>query len=170
MSPRPHQSALFNSAVASLLILAVAFGFEHLGGYVPCEVCWWQRYVYMAAAPLGLLGYSFQTAGRAGAMFGRYIALALAALFLVGGGIAAYHVGVEQKWWAGPDACAAADLGGNLELMLKSLLTTPVVRCDEVAWSLFGISMAGYNLLLSLGLAGYCALAAQKTNRKPKKL
>lgn len=165
MSPLPHQSAPFMAAVASLLILAAAYGFEHIGGYAPCELCWWQRYVYMLAAPLGFVGYWLQTAGRAGAQLGRFMAGALAAVFLAGAGSAAYHVGVEQKWWAGPEGCSAVNLSGDLEQMLKNLMSARIIRCDEPAWSLFGISMAGYNLILSLGLAVYCGLAARKRRR-----
>lgn len=167
MTPRPHQSAPFLAAAASLAILATAYGFEHIGGYPPCELCWWQRYIYMLAAPLGLVGYWLQTAGRAGAMFGRFIAGTLAMVFLVGAGIAAYHTGVEQKWWAGPQGCSASQMPDSLDQMLKNLMAARIIRCDEAPWSLFGISMAGYNLILSLGLAVYCGLAAGKRRRKP---
>lgn len=88
--------------------------------------------------------------------------LTLAGLvFLAGAGIAAFHVGVEQHWWQGLASC-----GGNLpqartvEELRAALLAQPVVRCDEVAWSLFGISMAGWNFLFSLGLAALSFAAA----------
>lgn len=82
--------------------------------------------------------------------------LSACALALVAGaGIAAYHVGVEQKWWLGTDACAAlSGLGAKtVEELREVLLRTPVARCDEVSWSMFGVSMAGYNFLVSLVLA-----------------
>ena len=75
--------------------------------------------------------------------------------FLVGAGIAFYHVGVEQQWWPGTGACVgtAADSAQTIEELRAQLLTAPVVRCDDVGWSLFGISMAGYNGIFSLALA-----------------
>ena len=83
------------------------------------------------------------------------IAAALAGLaLLVGAGIAGYHVGVEQGWWAGPAGCSAPAFAGMDVAQLRAALeATPVIRCDEIPWSLFGLSMAGYNFLLSLVLA-----------------
>lgn len=145
--------------LASLAILGSAFAFEHWGGLAPCELCWWQRYVYMLAAALAFLGFSLE---RAGAHFMvRWMMGVLAAVFLVGAGIAVFHVGVEQQWWRGLESCAANDLKGDIEMMLNKLMATPIARCDEVAWSLFGISMAGYNVLLSLGLAAVCVCFAR---------
>ena len=79
---------------------------------------------------------------------------------LTGAAIAAFHVGVEQHWWQGTAECGAVDgAADSLEALRAQILTAPTVRCDEVPWSLFGISMAGYNFLVSLGL-GAGALAA----------
>ena len=86
---------------------------------------------------------------------------------MIGAGIAVFHVGVEQQWWPGTAECGGID-GANLSLeQLKAqILAAPVVRCDEVAWSLFGISMAGYNILLSLGLALVAFAAACGVGRR----
>jgi disulfide bond formation protein DsbB len=145
-------------ALASAAVLAAAFGFQHLGGLDPCELCIWQRYPYggtIAAAVLALIA----PPGRAQAAL---LGLA-AALFLAGAGIAAFHVGVEQHWWEGTAACGgAAPAGaGGLGALLDSL-DRPPARCDEVAWSLFGISMAGYNFLISLALAAFSIWAARR--------
>lgn len=144
---------------ASVAILGAAFAFEHLGGLAPCELCWWQRYVYMAAIPVALFTLALDRPGRPTATWPpkawtQALLAALALLFLAGALLAGYHVGVEQKWWAGPATCSAAPLAGNFDQLFHSLMQAPITRCDDIAWSLFGISMAGYNGLLSLALAG----------------
>jgi disulfide bond formation protein DsbB len=136
-------------ALASGFTLLTVLGFQYLGGYQPCELCHWQRYPYVATFALGLVGAAVPAARR--------LVLALCGLlFVVGAGIAAYHVGVEQHWWQGTAACGSTfGPAGSLDELRARLLAQPVVRCDEVAWSLFGISMAGYNFMLSLALAAF---------------
>jgi disulfide bond formation protein DsbB len=127
-------------------LLAGAWGFQLIGGYPPCEMCHWQRWPHYAA--LGLAALAFALAGRARvALIG-----AAAALIAVSGVIGVMHFGVEQHWWQGFTACTAptAITGATAAERLSSLLAQPVVRCDAAAWSLFGISMAGYNALISL--------------------
>ncbi|MET4700717.1 disulfide bond formation protein DsbB [Constrictibacter sp. MBR-5] len=135
-------------ALASAVILGSALASQYVGGLSPCELCIWQRWPYVATIVLGLAAAAVRRAARRAL-------LALAGLvFLAGAAVAAFHVGVEQHWWQGLQSC-----GGNLpqartvEELRAALLQQPVVRCDEIAWSLFGISMAGWNFLLSLGLA-----------------
>src|SRR5690606_26210528 len=109
--------------------------------------CVYQRWPYVATIALGLAGFALARRHPAAAR----IALGLAGLtFLVGGGIAGFHVGVEQGWWQGTSGCGApaSGTGGGamtLEQLRAQVLAAPVVRCDEVPWSLLGISMAGYN-------------------------
>jgi disulfide bond formation protein DsbB len=155
---------------ASVLILGAAFAFQLVGGLQPCELCIWQRYPY--AVVIGLAGVGI---GLARAGVERRILTALLALcgltFLIGAGIALFHVGVEQKWWEGTSACVGTVSGaGSIEDLRERLLAAPVVRCDEPAWSLFGISMAGYNLLLSLalGLAGLYGARLLGAGRRPR--
>ncbi|MCA8926488.1 MAG: disulfide bond formation protein B [Alphaproteobacteria bacterium] len=133
-------------SLAGIAVLLAAFGFQHLGGLDPCVLCVYQRWPWVAAIVLGAL--AFGLGGHRGL-------LALAALALaVGAGIAAFHVGVEQHWWAGTSECGGTvGAATTVEELKRQLLATPVTRCDEIAWSLFGISMAGYNFLLSAGLA-----------------
>ena len=147
---------------ASVLILGAAFAFQLIGGLQPCELCIWQRYPYAIA--IGLTGVGIGLA-RAGVSH-RILALLLllcALTFLTGAGIALFHVGVEQKWWQGTSACVA-QLSGvtTMEDFRQRLLAAPVVRCDEAAWSLFGLSMAGYNMLLSLALGIASLVAARR--------
>jgi disulfide bond formation protein DsbB len=134
----------------SALTLGAGFFFQHVIGLAPCVLCIWQRWPHAAAVVLGALS-----------LWRRGLFAACAAAGLVAGaGIAGYHVGVEQHWWAGPSACAGPDFGKlTPQQLLEALRATPVVRCDEIPWSLFGISMAGWNLLLSLGLAAVFGMA-----------
>jgi len=142
---------------ASIAILAAALAFQYIGGLAPCELCILQRWPYVATIVLGLLAFFASRSGNSG-LARLLVALACIA-FLIDAGIAAYHVGVEQKWWQGPTTCTGFQLGGSVQDMLKRIESAPLVRCDEIAWSLFGISMAGYNFLLSLALAAFSALS-----------
>ncbi|MBV8535878.1 MAG: disulfide bond formation protein B [Alphaproteobacteria bacterium] len=139
---------------ASAAILAGAFAFQYLGGLAPCILCWWQRYAHMAAIVLAALALA---ASRRGSTAPGWLLVAATGIALLAGtGIAAFHVGVEQHWWAGTAECGSQVGGaGGIDELRARLLAQPIVRCDEIAWSLFGISMAGYNFLLSLALAGF---------------
>jgi disulfide bond formation protein DsbB len=139
--------------LGSLALLLGALGFQYLGGLAPCHLCLLQRWPHAIAIALGLLLLAWPR---------RPLALIAALVVLAGAGIAGYHVGVEQGWWQGPASCTApvpgASSAGDL---LDQILATPVVLCDQVAWSLWGISMAGWNAILSLGLAWLWWRAAQ---------
>ncbi len=135
----------------SLGALGAAFASQFWGGLQPCVLCIYQRYAYGGALAFGLVGLAL--GGRPEA---RRWALALAGLaFLSGAAIAFFHVGVEQQWWRGTAECRAPVLDPNASIadLRRQLLETRFVPCDEVSWSLFGISMAGYNVPASLGLA-----------------
>ncbi len=149
--------------IASLTLLGGALAFQYLGGYAPCVLCHWQRYAHAAAIVL---------AGTALAVPGaRPLLLVAAALAeLAGAGIAFFHIGVEQHWWQGTAECGSAVGGaGSIEELRARLLAQPVVRCDEVAWSLFGLSMAGYNFLasLALGLLAVASVIVPRRNAAP---
>ncbi len=136
----------------SLATLAIALAAEHWGGLAPCVLCLYQRYGYLGAVAFGLVGLVVADRPRA-----RGAAVVLCALaFLSVAGIAFYHVGVEQLWWRGTAECHAPslDFDASIESLRQQLLNTKFVPCDEVAWSLFGISMAGYNFFAALGFAG----------------
>ena len=152
LSSSPDRRIPWLVVIASLASLAIAFASQYWGGLQPCILCWYQRYPYMVAAGLGILGII--AAGRPGVL--RLILLLAALAFFVDAGIAAFHVGVEQHWWAGTRECGSLlDLNASPEDLKNQLLNQPVVRCDEPAWVLFGISMAGYNFLY----AALCGLA-----------
>ncbi|MDA5192632.1 disulfide bond formation protein B [Govanella unica] len=157
--PRLDRNIPLILTAASIAILGTVFALEHVGGYLPCELCWWQRYVYMAAIPLGVLAIVTDRP-EAGGSSKRLLAL-LGFLFLMGAGIAGYHFGVEQKWWQGPTACSSIDLEGSIEDVFRAVMAMPIIRCDSPSWTLFGLSMAGYNFILSLILAALALRGAQ---------
>ena len=136
--------------IARLLALAVPaalLGGAYIGQYVfglyPCEMCWWQRYAHFAALALALLAWLRPEQ--------RGLVLLAALAILSGGLIGSFHAGVEYHWWEGFTACTAS-LPKGVD-PLKAILNAPLVRCDEVQWKLFGISLAGYNFLISTGAA-----------------
>ena len=126
-------------AIPALLLggaLVSQYGF----GLYPCEMCMWQRYPHYAALGLALLA-SFAGPKR---MWTLLAALAI----LVSGAIGAFHAGVEYHWWEGITGCAlTADTSAGDAL--DAIMNAPLVRCDEAPWSLFGISLAGWNFLVS---------------------
>ncbi|MEM9048411.1 MAG: disulfide bond formation protein B [Pseudomonadota bacterium] len=142
---RVERGLILFAGLGSLALLAGALAFQFLGGLAPCSMCIWQRWPHAAALAATALGLA--ALPRLSALFG-------AGAMLAGVGLALYHVGVEQRWWAGPATCSAGDIGGlSAEALFEQIMTAPIVRCDEVAWDFLAISMAGWNGLLSLALA-----------------
>jgi disulfide bond formation protein DsbB len=147
----PVAAAVF---ILSVLVIGGALFFEFVIGLVPCELCLLQRWPWYAAIVLSGLMLALRRPG-----LDRPAALIFALLFLVSTGFAVYHVGVEQHVFAGPTACTAPSLAGKSAAeLLKLLQATPVVRCDEPQWELFGVSLAGWNLVASLLLLALCVL------------
>lgn len=153
-------------ALAILLVcagaLAGALVLEHVFDVQPCILCLWQRVPFAVA---GLLALVALLPGLPPGVRRGVVVLAGAA-FLVNFGLAVYHVGVEQHWWAGTAACTAPAGAApqTLEEMRRALENPPrLARCDQVAWSLFGISLPGYNVGLSLLLGIATLWAAAKT-------
>ena len=136
--------------LGAALILG-AYGFQYIGHYPPCELCWWQRYPHMAAAVIGLIGGLLVKPGS------RPLAALVILLVAISGGIGVYHAGVEWHLWKGPSTCTGGPFLGDIHD-----LNAPVVMCDHAAWRMFGISMAGYNALISLGAALFGAVALTK--------
>ena len=136
----------------SVAILGTAFASQYWGGLEPCHLCWLQRYPYMVTIALGFLSLALQQTEPQGKGWRVLVALSGVA-FAVGACIALFHVGVEQHWWKGPESCTSSvNNAQDLKALMQALLNAPIIRCDVPAWSLFGISMAGYNFLASLGL------------------
>ena len=126
-------------------LLAGAYGSQYIGGLYPCEMCWWQRYPHFAAVGIALVAFVVGNHGY------RHTLVALAALAIAtSGAIAGFHAGVEYGWWEGLTQCTST-ISGTGDDLLKSIMKAPLIRCDVAPWTLFGISLAGYNFLLSLG-------------------
>jgi disulfide bond formation protein DsbB len=128
-------------------LMAGALGSQFIGGLFPCEMCHWQRWPHYTAIVLAALAFVVPVPALKRAL------VALAALaILVSGGIGVFHAGVEYHWWQGITACSTTmqGSGGSVEDMLKRIMDAPVVRCDVAQWSLFGISLAGFNAIISL--------------------
>jgi disulfide bond formation protein DsbB len=138
-------------AIMSALALAGALAIEHIGGIAPCPLCLDQRIVYYAAVPLGVLAFMLASGRRSWSLA---ILAVLAAAFVFNAGFGVYHSGIEWGWWPGPEACSgAASLAKTPEELMKSLTQSRLVRCDEAALRILGISLAGYSALLSACLA-----------------
>ena len=135
-------------------LLGGAFAFEYIGGLVPCEMCIWQRWPHGVA-----IGLAFVALFSAGTARRWLLALALLAI-ATSGAIGVFHAGVEQHWWQGLTRCATEDLGNGP--LLEALWKQPLVRCDAIPWSLFGLSMAAYNGIISLIGAGLGAWWLQR--------
>ncbi len=123
------------------LLLAGAYLSQYGFDLYPCEMCWWQRYPHFAAVGFALL--SFLAAPKR-----LWIALAAGGI-LTSGMIGLFHAGVEYGWWEGVTSCAAIPQTGEGQSALDAIMDAPVVRCDEAPWTLLGISLAGFNFLIS---------------------
>lgn len=151
--PDPTVHSAYKAGAWALLLAAAAIlgalGFQHIGGVLPCELCLEQRYAYYAGVPLLFLALVLLSAGQRGPAALLFLAVALA--FLANAALGVYHAGVEWHFWPGPAACTGAQpLSNSVGGLLNSLPTTSVIRCDEAAWRLAGISLAGWNVAVSL--------------------
>jgi disulfide bond formation protein DsbB len=159
---RPDHANAYRFGGLALLIsvgiILTALGFEYLGGYAPCPLCLIQRYAFYAGIPLTFLAMAL-VAERSRIAAVLFFVVALG--YLANAGLATYHAGVEWHFWPGPDTCTAAQaLPANPVDLLKGLDSARVVRCDEATWRLFGLSFAGWNVLISLALFAISLQAA----------
>lgn len=154
-------------AALSAMTLAGAHGFENFADLPPCPLCLDQRETYWAAIAFCGLGVALLTYGPSKTSILPVIAMGLVVASLAYGTyLAGYHTGIEQKWWPGPTTCT----GSGAQLSIREMLAdeeSKVVMCDDIPWSLFGISLAGYNFLIALALTGLSSLAFfRRINRK----
>lgn len=123
-----------------VVLLGGALVSQYVFGLAPCEMCWWQRYPHMIAIVLGLLAFFWRPV--------RPLVAVAALAILISGLIGAFHAGVEYGWWQGLTACTASPFAAGGD-PLEAIMNAPVIRCDVAPWSLFGISLAGWNFLFS---------------------
>ena len=153
MTPRRTAQAL--ALLLPLGLIGGALYSQYVGGLFPCEMCMWQRWPHYAAIVVAALSFVV-TPGRAALVW-------LAALLIaISGGIGAFHAGVEYGWWEGLTRCATNFGSGNA---LDAIMNAPLVRCDVAPWHLLGISLAGWNAILSLGGALVIAMLMLRKTR-----
>ncbi|MEH6833977.1 MULTISPECIES: disulfide bond formation protein B [Falsihalocynthiibacter] len=140
-----NKTLVIIASFGSLAMLLGAFGFQYIGGLAPCPMCLWQRYPHAVAFILGVL--ILAGGPRILAALGAIAALTTSAIGL-------FHTGVERNWWEGPTTCTSGPVA-NLtpEELMAQIMSAPLVRCDEVAWEMFDLSMASWNAIGSLILA-----------------
>jgi len=138
LSPSARQAQLLAIAIPAALLGGAYFS-QYVGGLYPCEMCWWQRYPHFIALALGLLSLALEP---------RRLWVGLAALAVIASGlIGGFHAGVEYGWWQGLTQCSTTiEASGDA---MEAIMNAPMVRCDAAPWDLFGISLAGWNFLIS---------------------
>lgn len=141
----PDVGAYQVALAVPVALIAAVFVAQYGFGLAPCEMCWWQRYPHFAAIPLAGVALALRGT-RLGELLVRLAALAI----LVSGLIGAFHAGVEYGWWQGPTACSSTSLGND---PLASIMNAPLIRCDVAPWTLLGLSLAGFNFLISAASA-----------------
>jgi len=135
------------SLVVPACLLAGAYGFQYVWAHLyPCEMCWWQRYAHFAAVACALLSI---LAGASLPDRGRSLVWLAALAILTSGGIAIYHAGVEAGIFEGLTQCTSISSATSAADLLEDIMSSPMVRCDQIQWSLWGVSMAGWNAILS---------------------
>ena len=148
----PVAGAALTIAAVGIATVLGAYYFQYVLHYQPCPLCLEQRIPYYVGIPLALaLALAVKFNAPRSVLIAGFAALALA--MAIGSAIAAYHAGVEWHLWAGPQECSGDPNFGRTGSLLEQLDTVIVVRCDEAAWRLFGISLAGYNVVISAALA-----------------
>ncbi len=153
---RPIVAAAAVLAVGGAATILGALYFQHVLGYRPCPLCLEQRYPYYFGIPLAVFVLLGESVGSRRRVLLAALAV-IAGLMLWNAGLAGYLAGVVWMWWPGPDTCGGTpDLGGSGDL-LKQLQSINITRCDEAAWTFLGLSLAGYNVLISLALAAVAA-------------
>jgi disulfide bond formation protein DsbB len=133
------------------VLLAIVWAMQLWGGYFPCEMCHWQRWPHYGALVVAALAILLRNSRPS-----RPLTILAALLILASGAIGAFHAGVEYGWWQGPAHCTSTITPGKD--LLKAILAAPLIRCDVAQWTLFGISLAGWNAIVS-GAGGLTVLA-----------
>jgi disulfide bond formation protein DsbB len=160
---RPH---LFTAIVLAVLMLAVilsALALEHVWGYVPCELCLKERWPYYIGIPVAVLAAVSSGFGMPPRLT-RVLLWLLAAVLLVGAGLSIYHAGVEWQFWEGPSSCTSSvdSVAKSTGDLLNDLSTQHGPSCSDAALRVFGLSLAGWNVIASLIFAAIALTGARK--------
>jgi disulfide bond formation protein DsbB len=149
----PHRRAGVLVIIPTLVICAAWF--TELGlGYIPCKLCLWQRWPYYAAIPLAMLAW-FTAGPLQLPQAARPSFAMLGAIFMVSVALGVHHAGVEWSWWAGPADCGGRIAAGPASAMdlLKAMEDTRLVSCTSAPFRILGLSLAGWNALISFIMA-----------------
>ena len=159
---QPAAAARLIALLLPLALLGGALGSQYLGGLHPCEMCYWQRWPLAAAFLLAALAFTASASSPRARVLTLLAALAIA----VSGAIGVYHAGVEAKIFEGFTQCTALSKSGSTADLLKQITHAPLVRCDDVQFRFLGISMAGWNAILSLGGSALILLLTIRGKRR----
>lgn len=140
------QSARALALIVPAALMLGALGSQYIGGLYPCEMCHWQRWPHDMAIVLALFAFGVRHPG-----YARVLTALAAFAIITSGAIGLFHAGVEYKWWEGLTKCTST----AASLTLKDIMAAPMIRCDEAQWTLFGVSLAGFNALISLSAGAY---------------
>jgi disulfide bond formation protein DsbB len=149
---RPITAAAIAVAVGGSATILGAWFFQYVLGYMPCPLCFEQRYAYYFGIPLAVLVVLGESAGASRKVL-LLALLAITAGMIWNTGLSAFHAGVEWKWWPGPRDCSGPLDSLSSGGLLQSLQSIHVARCDDAAWRFLGLSLAGYDVLISAALA-----------------
>ena len=151
MLDTPHSRlARWIVLLAPAFLLGGAYVSQYAFGLFPCEMCWWQRWPHFFALGFAVLAFIAPP---------QRLWIALGALAIIASGlIGGFHAGVEYDWWDGITGCASTLSATEGVSAMDAILDTPLIRCDQAPWTLWGVSLAGYNFIISVA-SGVCALA-----------
>ena len=146
------QQLLWGLILICAIVLTMAYVMEHYFGILACKMCHYERNTFLAGGGIAMLCLFLPQP------FQRHGILILGLIFMIGTLLAGYHVAIQNHWVDLPTFCASNDFSAfeSVEALCEQLLQTPFVRCDQITWSLFGLSLAAYNALLSLLLTLLC--------------
>lgn len=148
-----RRALILTATGGSIALMLGALAFQYIGEMPPCKLCYWQRYGHVGAITAGVLALFLLPR-----LFALLAAVAAATSSIIGG----YHSGVEQKWWEGPSSCTSSSIVGlTPDELRKQIMEAPLVQCDKIPWEMLGLSMAGWNMLASAGIAMLFVLAAR---------
>ncbi|MEO7601882.1 MAG: disulfide bond formation protein B [Sphingomicrobium sp.] len=147
MIPEANAAARLIALLLPTALLLGALGSQYLGGLHPCEMCYWQRWAHGAAIVLAALAFS----APASSQRSRTLSLLAAVAIALSGAIGVYHAGVEAGIFEGFTTCTALASGSSTEELLRQITHAPIIRCDQIQFAFLGISMAGWNAIVSLG-------------------
>jgi disulfide bond formation protein DsbB len=150
-----HRLGLMIAGGISTALLGGALLLQYMGGFAPCALCIWQRWPHLAVIIMAFIGLR--------GVMPRGMLWLILITGVISVGLGGYHAGIEYGFWAGPTACTAnLAKDGDIKALTQQLLSIPLTRCDEVVWSLFGLSMASWNALISLDIIAVALISLRR--------